>query len=72
MTDNRFQTDEPDAPEKPSVIDWGEDFVEIQWNPPKSDGGSPILEYIVQKKEKGSPYWANAMSVPGAANNVSS
>ncbi|KAE8573900.1 Putative twitchin [Halyomorpha halys] len=57
--------DEPEAPEKPNIIDWGENFVEIEWTAPKSDGGSPILEYIVQKKEKGSPYWSNAVSVPG-------
>lgn len=63
--------DEPDAPERPAVIDWGEDFVEIEWHKPKSDGGSPILEYIIQKKEKGSPYWANATTVPGDTTNVS-
>lgn len=64
-------SDEPEAPERPNVMDWGEDFVEIEWTKPKSDGGSPILEYIVQKKEKGSPYWANAMTVPSNKTTVS-
>lgn len=56
--------DEPSAPGKPAVTDWDKDHVDLQWNPPKSDGGSPITGYIIQKKEKGSPYWTNAAHVP--------
>lgn len=52
-------------------MDWGEDFVEIEWTKPKNDGGSPITKYIIQKKEKGSPYWVNATTVPGNQTNVS-
>lgn len=57
--------DEPDAPEKPTVTDWDEDHADLEWEKPKSDGGSPIQEYILQKKEKGNPYWVNAATVPG-------
>lgn len=56
--------DEPDAPEKPEIKDWDKDHVDLEWKKPKNDGGSPILEYIVQRKEKGSPYWVNAIHVP--------
>lgn len=56
--------DEPDAPGKPAIKDWDKDHVDLEWKAPKSDGGSPILEYIIQKKEKGSPYWVNAVHVP--------
>ncbi|KAF2885739.1 hypothetical protein ILUMI_20443 [Ignelater luminosus] len=56
--------DEPDAPGKPAVTDWDKDHVDLEWTPPKNDGGSPITGYIIQKKEKGSPYWINAASVP--------
>lgn len=38
--------------------------MDLQWPVPKNDGGSPITGYIVQKKEKGSPYWVNAVHVP--------
>ncbi|KAG8335958.1 myosin light chain kinase activity protein [Homalodisca vitripennis] len=62
----RNEFDEPEAPEKPQVVDWDEDHVDLQWVKPKSDGGSPITEYIVQKKEKGSPYWTNAVTVPAS------
>lgn len=60
---NKF--DEPSAPGKPQVVDWDEKHVDLEWPQPKSDGGKPITGYIVQKKEKGSPYWSNAVTVPG-------
>lgn len=68
---NCLFADEPEAPEKPQVMDWDEDHVDLAWVKPKSDGGSPIIEYIVQKKEKGSPYWANALTVPASQTAVS-
>lgn len=68
---NSSFADEPEAPEKPQVMDWDEDHVDLAWVKPKSDGGSPIIEYIVQKKEKGSPYWANALTVPASQTAVS-
>ncbi|XP_025833492.1 twitchin isoform X4 [Agrilus planipennis] len=55
--------DEPEAPGKPQVTDWDKDHVDLEWEAPKSDGGSPITGYIIQKKEKGSPYWVNAAQV---------
>lgn len=64
--------DEPDAPGKPAITDWDKDHVDLEWTPPKSDGGSPITGYLVQKKEKGSPYWVNAVHVPPNKNTVSS
>ncbi|XP_049301024.1 twitchin isoform X5 [Anopheles funestus] len=57
--------EEPSQPPKPEVRDWDANSVTIQWNPPKSDGGATITEYIIQKKEKDSPYWSNAGRVPG-------
>jgi len=63
-------SDEPDAPGKPQITDWDKDHVDLQWPAPKNDGGSPITGYIVQKKEKGSPYWVNAVHVPAGQNNT--
>nr|CAD7400062.1 unnamed protein product [Timema poppensis] len=63
--------DEPDSPGKPLIMDWDKDHVDLEWPIPKSDGGSPITGYIVQKKEKGSPYWVNALHVPAMQNSVS-
>lgn len=63
--------DEPTAPGKPDITDWGKDHVDLQWTEPKSNGGSPITGYIIQKKEKGSPYWVNAVHVPPKQTNAS-
>lgn len=56
--------DVSDAPSRPAVNDWSNDHVDLEWKAPKNDGGTPITGYIVQKKEKGSPYWSNAVQVP--------
>lgn len=52
------------------VTDWDENFVELQWEQPKTDGGSPVTEFTIQKKERGSPYWVNAVTVPGKETKV--
>lgn len=36
-------TDIPDPPEAPNVVDVGEDWCIMNWEPPAYDGGSPIL-----------------------------
>lgn len=56
--------DEPGAPGKPNITDWGKDHADLSWEKPKTDGGGPITGYIVQRREKGSPYWVNAVHVP--------
>ena len=38
--------------EKPELVDWDKDHVDISWQPPADDGGAPIEEYIVEKKDK--------------------
>ncbi|KAL1383363.1 hypothetical protein pipiens_013162 [Culex pipiens pipiens] len=62
--------EEPSQPPKPQVVDWDANSVSLEWNAPKSDGGAPITEYIIQKKEKDSPYWSNAGKVPGIQRNL--
>ncbi|XP_058467261.1 twitchin isoform X5 [Malaya genurostris] len=62
--------EEPSQPPKPQVVDWDANSVSLEWNPPKSDGGAPIGEYIIQKKEKDSPYWSTAGRVPGIQRNL--
>ena len=60
--------DEPSAPGKPQITDWDKDRIDLAWSRSLSDGGSPITGYIVQKKEKGNPYWSDAIKV--AATNT--
>jgi predicted phage tail protein len=44
--------DEPSKPGTPEITDFDKDFVELEWDKPRSDGGSPITGYIIEKKDK--------------------
>lgn len=58
-------TEPPSTPGKPEATDWGSDFIELSWTPPKEDGGSPVTGYIIQKKVKGSNLWEKGTEVVG-------
>lgn len=45
-------------------MDWSKDHVDLKWNPPDSDGGAPIEEYVIEKCTKYSG-WEPAATVPG-------
>uniref|UniRef100_A0A8C8VEZ9 Myosin-binding protein C, cardiac-type n=1 Tax=Pelusios castaneus TaxID=367368 RepID=A0A8C8VEZ9_9SAUR len=49
--------DVPDPPEAPKILNVGEDYCTVQWQPPKYDGGQPILGYILERKKKKSYRW---------------
>lgn len=49
-------TDPPGKPGRPEVVDYDKDRAEIKWTHPKSDGGSPLSKYIIEKKMKGGPW----------------
>lgn len=51
-------------------MDWDENRVDIAWQPPKNDGGSPIKNYIVEKREKGSAVWMDVGHTPGKSFSV--
>lgn len=57
----------PDSPDKPEVVDWDKDRVDIQWKPPSNNGGSPVQQYIVEKKERGSAMWNEAGKTAGTS-----
>ena len=41
-----------DRPGQPQATDWDKDHVDLEWTPPKKDGGTPITGYIIEKKPK--------------------
>ena len=55
-----FNSDVPEAPGKPEVTAVDSKQITITWTPPKSDGGSPVTGYIIEKKETTSTKWAKA------------
>lgn len=57
--------DEPSKPGQPEIKDYDKDFVELQWQRPENDGGSPIVGYIIEKKDKFSPSWEKCADVTG-------
>lgn len=65
------QFDAPDAPDKPEVTDWDANRIDIAWKHPANDGGAPIKQYIIEKKERGSAGWTEAGRVPGSKTSFS-
>ncbi|PIK60958.1 putative titin-like [Apostichopus japonicus] len=56
--------DIPDAPSKPEVSDVTENSATLNWSPPFSDGGSPIIGYTVEKKDKFGTRWTPVNKTP--------
>ncbi|KAL3088858.1 hypothetical protein niasHS_009150 [Heterodera schachtii] len=59
--------DPPGKPGKPELVDWDKEHAELKWTPPTEDGGAPVEEYIVEMKDKFSPYWKPVATVPADA-----
>lgn len=53
----------PDAPEQPIIKDVTKDSAVVVWNKPY-DGGKPITNYIVEKKETMATRWVKATKDP--------
>lgn len=54
----RSQFDKPSSPKGPlTTSNMTDTSFTLSWNEPSSDGGSPIIEYIVEKKEVGRKAW---------------
>jgi len=56
--------DPPGPPSKPSSKDASTEFIDLTWNPPTDDGGSPIKGYTVQKRLTDAVDWAIVNDVP--------
>ena len=51
--------DPPGAPGQPTELDSSSDAITVQWMRPRSDGGSPITGYIMEKRRVGGS-WSKA------------
>lgn len=52
-----FSSVVPGQPGKPECVDAGKDFIKITWTPPISTGGSPIIGYDVERRDKATGRW---------------
>ncbi|KAK3103159.1 hypothetical protein FSP39_016894 [Pinctada imbricata] len=62
--------DKPDAPGIPSVTEVGGDFVSLQWDKPRSDGGGRITGYWIDKREHGTDNWNRVNLQPCITNMI--
>ena len=57
-------SDKPSPPEGPLVAsDITADSASLSWKPPKSDGGSPLTGYIIEKRDVRKTTWTKVASV---------
>ncbi len=55
--------DVPAAPIGPvNILEVTPDSMVIEWRPPKDDGGSPVINYIVEKRESNKETWGGVSS----------
>lgn len=60
----QHQRFKPDAPEPPKPDRITKDSVTLSWRPPRSDGGSKLRGYILQKRPKDSDDWTDVNISP--------
>ncbi len=63
--ENLFLPEIPDAPEAPKADRVTKDSVTLSWRPPRSDGGSKLKKYIIEKKAKNDKDWSPAGETSG-------
>ena len=56
--------DEPHPPSQPEVVDRDRTFIELKWEPPTNDGGSPITGYDIERKDPKSNRWVRINKAP--------
>lgn len=55
----------PGQPGQPEWTDMTTSSCDIEYTAPWNDGGSPIIAYLIEKKDKWGVYWENAAASTG-------
>ena len=56
----------PRAPASPTVTDVSSAYLTVRWQPPTDDGGSPIVDYMVEQSTDDGAHWRMAGRIDGA------
>ena len=61
-------SDPPGSAQNLTVIEFYKDYITISWEAPETDGGSPIIQYIIEKRDvtRSSGMWVLAGTVDAA------
>lgn len=54
----------PGPPEKPAIALYSKTSMTLTWEPPRDNGGSMIIGYWLEKRVKGTNYWARVNKMP--------
>ncbi|XP_047462187.1 immunoglobulin-like and fibronectin type III domain-containing protein 1 isoform X2 [Mugil cephalus] len=58
--------DKPTSPLGPAeVTESSATCIEFRWRPPKDDGGSPVINYIMERRQVGRNTWKKIGEIPG-------
>lgn len=52
----------PSAPRELNVLEVLKSTVQLAWEPPEDDGGSPVTGYIIEKREVSRKTWSKVSS----------
>jgi predicted phage tail protein len=62
--------DVPAKMERPDLVDWDKDHVDLAWKTP-ADGGAPIEAYVIEKRDNEvGGKWVEALQVPAGQNSA--
>lgn len=54
----------PSAGEKPEIVDFDENSVDLEFQPPEDDGGAPIDEYVIEQRDPKTGLWTPVKTIP--------
>ncbi|XP_068454411.1 immunoglobulin-like and fibronectin type III domain-containing protein 1 [Clinocottus analis] len=58
--------DKPTSPLGPAeVMESSAMCIEFKWRPPKDDGGSPVINYVIERQQVGRNTWKKIGEIPG-------
>lgn len=67
----KIRVDKPHAPKGPfTTSNMTENSFTLSWLAPDNDGGSPIIEYIVERKEANKKAWQRVAATDGKTLSV--